>query len=174
MATITATPTLTFEEFERRYAGTGQAVEYWHGEVVEKPVPTVLHGLLQSFLCELLRRVGYRAFSEVDLRLSREFAPRPDVIATRRSIPTRYPTKPQEVEIVVEVLSDDQMTLLLTKCQEYVDLGVEQIYVADPESETAWIWNRERRQLDRTERWTLTNGAVIELADVWREMNERR
>jgi Uma2 family endonuclease len=173
MATIAA-PTLTLEEFERLYAGSDKAVEYWHGKVIEKPVPTWLHGVLQALLGELLRKAGYKAGSEVDLRLSREFAPRPDVIATRQSIPTRYPTQPREVEIVVEVLSDDQMTLLLAKCKEYVDLGIEQIYVADPESETAWMWNRERRQLDRTERWTLLNGAVIELADVWREMNERR
>lgn len=173
MATIAA-PTLTFEQFERLYAGSDRAVEYWHGEVIEKPVPTFLHGLLQALFLEVLRRAGYKTAPEVDLRLSRDFAPRPDVIATRQSIPTRYPTLPREVEIVIEVLSDDQMTLLLAKCQEYVDLGVEQIYVADPESETAWIWNRERRQLDRTDQWTLTNGAVIELADIWREMNERR
>ena len=170
----TATP-ITFEEFERRYAGSGQAVEYWHGEVIKKSVPTWLHSVLQAVLVEALRRAGYKTGPEVDLRLSREFAPRPDVMAGRRSIETRYPTDPSQVEIVVEVLSpDDKMLDVLAKCKEYVALGIEQVYVADPESETAWMWNRDRRQLDRTETWVLTNGVTIMLAEVWREMRERR
>ncbi len=169
------TKSITFEEFQRRYAGSGQAVEFWHGAVVEKTLPTWLHSVLQAVLVEALRRAGYKTGPEVDLRLSREFAPRPDVMAGRRSIETRYPTDPSEVEIVVEVLSpDDKMLDVLAKCKEYLDLGIEQVYVADPESETAWTWNRERRQLDRTETWALTNGASIALVDVWREMRERR
>jgi hypothetical protein len=36
------------------------------------------------------------------------------------------------------------------------------------------MWNRERRQLDRTEEWMLTNGKTITLADVWHQMHERR
>ncbi len=174
MASISAPP-LTFEEFEQRYAGTSRAVEYWHGEVVEKAVPTWLHAALQQLIAEILIRLGYKAGPEVDLRLSKQFAPRPDVMAGRRSIQTRYPTEPGEVEIVVEILSpDDKMALVLAKCEEYVRIGIEQVYVADPESETAWIWNRQRRQLDRVETWTLTNGKIIVLADVWRELRERR
>jgi len=65
--------------------------------------------------------------------LSREFAPRPDIIAGRRSIETRYPTDPSQVEIVVEVLSpDDKMLDVLAKCKEYVALGIEQVYVGRP------------------------------------------
>ena len=179
MSSQTVTPgvttAITLEEFERRYAGSGQAVEYWRGEVVQKSAPTWLHSVLQAVLVEALRHAGYKTGPEVDLRLSREFAPRPDVIAGRRSIETRYPTDPSQVEIVIEVLSpDDKMLDVLAKCEEYVALGIEQVYVADPESETAWIWNRDRRQLDRTETWTLTNGVNIALADVWRELRERR
>ncbi|MBV9669644.1 MAG: Uma2 family endonuclease [Acidobacteriales bacterium] len=174
LVTAVATP-ITFEEFEKRYAGSGRPVEYWHGRVVEKSVPTWLHSVLQAVLVEALRRAGYKTGPEVDLRLSSEFAPRPDVMAGRRSIETRYPTDPSQVEIVVEVLSpDDKMAALLAKCKEYVALGIEQVYVADPESETAWIWNRERGQLDRTEAWTLTNGVSVPLVDVWLEMRERR
>lgn len=175
LAIPAVTTPITFEEFERRYAGSGQAVEYWHGEVVEKSVPTWLHSVLQAVLVEALRRAGYKTGPEVDLRLSREFAPRPDVIAGRQSIETRYPTEPSQVEIVVEVLSpDDKMLDVLAKCKEYLALGIQQVYVADPESETAWIWNRDRGQLDRTETWALTNGVSIALSDVWREMHERR
>jgi Uma2 family endonuclease len=174
MATITR-PSLTLEEFERRYAGSDRRYEYWHGEVVEKAVPTWLHSVLQALLSQLLQEAGYKAGPEVDLRLDPEFAPRPDVIAGRHSITTRYPTQPNEVEIVIEILSpDDTMVRVLGKCEEYVRIGVAQIYIADPESETAWVWNREKRQLDRTDEWTLTNGKTIVLPDVWRQMHERR
>jgi Uma2 family endonuclease len=97
------------------------------------------------------------------------------VMAGRQSIETRYPTQPREVEMVVEILSpDDTMVRVLAKCEEYVRIGVAQVYVADPESETARIWDRERKQLDRVDEWTLTNGATVVLADVWRQMHERR
>jgi Uma2 family endonuclease len=174
MATITA-PSLTLEEFERRYAGSDRAYEYWHGEVVEKGMPTWLHAVLQMIVGEVLRKAGYKAATEIELRLDPQFAPRPDVAAGRQSVPTPYPTKPEEIEIVVEILSpEDAMGRVLAKCKEYARIGIEQVYVADPESETAWIWNRERWQLDRVESWTLTNGKIIVLADVWRELRERR
>jgi Uma2 family endonuclease len=131
--------------------------------------------VLQALLAELFREAGYKAGPEVGLRLDREFAPCPDVMAGRQSIETRYPTQPREVEMVVEILSpDDTMVRVLAKCEEYVRIGVAQVYVADPESETARIWDRERKQLDRVDEWTLTNGATVVLADVWRQMHERR
>ena len=170
-----APPRITFEEFERLYAHSDRAFEYWHGKVVEKAVPTWLHSVLQAVLLQMLYEAGYFTGSETDLRLSREFAPRPDVMATRHAPQeTRYPTQPQEVEIVVEVLSpDDTVAEVNQKCQEYVALGVAQIYVADPESQSAWMWNPERRQLDRVETWTLTNGHVITMADVWLQLQAR-
>ncbi len=174
MTTVTAS-SLTLTEFERLYAASDRAYEYWHGEAVEKGMPTWLHGLLQMIVGELLHRAGYRVCPELDLRLDPQFAPRPDIAAGRRSIRTRYPTQPGEIEIVVEILSpDDAMSRVLAKCGEYVRIGIEQVYVADPESETAWQWNRDRRQLDRVETWLLTNGQTIALADVWRELAERR
>ena len=174
MATTSALP-LTLAEFERRYASSDRPYEYWYGEAIEKGTSTWSHSLLQVILLEHLRVAGYKGGPELDLRLDPHFAPRPDVAAGRRSVPTPYPTKPEEVEIVVEVLSpDDAMSRVLAKCEEYVRIGIEQVYVADPESQTAWQWDRERKQLNRVETWTLTNGKTIMLADVWRELQKRR
>lgn len=55
LVTPRAAAPITFEEFERRYAGSGRAVEYWHGEIVEKSVSTWLHSVLQAVL---VRRYG--------------------------------------------------------------------------------------------------------------------
>jgi Uma2 family endonuclease len=174
MGTVTA-PRISLEEFERRYASSDRAHEYWHGEVIEKPVPTWLHSVLLMILGEVLNRAGYKVGGDIDLRLDPEFAPRPDVAAGRRSIDTRYPTQASEIEIVIEILSpEDAMTRVLAKCQEYARIGIEQIYVADPESETAWIWNHERRQLDRVDSWVLTNSQTVLMADLWSELRVRR
>ena len=171
----TTAPPLTFSEFERLYAGSDRAYEYWHGEAIEKAVPTWLHGLLQMVVGEFLYRAGYKACPELDLRLDEEFAPRPDVAATRKSLPTPYPTERGQIEIVVEILSPaDTMARVLAKCEEYMRIGIGQVYVADPESETAWQWSRERRQLDRVEIWTLTNGKTLIMTEVWLELRKRR
>lgn len=166
---------LTFQEFALLYQSSERPYEFWHGALVEKSMATWLHSLLQVILSEALRRAGYKAATELDLRLDPEFAPRPDVAAGRQSIPTPYPTEPGQIEIVIEILSpDDAMTRVLAKCEEYVRIGIEQVYLADPQAESAWIWNRERRQLDRLEEFKLTNGATISLAEVWRELRERK
>lgn len=43
------TSVLTLEEFNARYAHE-DGYEYWFGEVVQKGLPTWLHGLLQVIL----------------------------------------------------------------------------------------------------------------------------
>ncbi len=54
---------------------------------------------------ELLREAGYKAGSEVKLKIAADFHPVPDVIATMGHIERPYPTKP--VEVIVELLSDE-------------------------------------------------------------------
>jgi Uma2 family endonuclease len=172
MATVT--PPITFEEFEQLQQ-TGRAIEYWHGKVVEKAVPTWLHSLLQVVIGQFLTEAGYAAGSEPDLRISREFAPRPDIMATSEDIETQYPTHPGEAEIIVEILSPtDNWPDVEKKCREYMGLGVVQVFVADPEGRQAWVWRREAQCLGEVDTWILTNGEPIVLADVWRELDRRR
>ncbi|HEX4228490.1 MAG TPA: Uma2 family endonuclease [Bryobacteraceae bacterium] len=90
---------LTVEEFEARFGHEKPYYEFWYGEAVQKSTPTWIHGLLQRILMELLSQAGYKAGSEVELRISSDFRPIPDVIATTGRIERPYPTKP--VEIVV-------------------------------------------------------------------------
>jgi Uma2 family endonuclease len=172
MATLATTAPLTLEEFHVRYANSERVCEYWFGEAVEKAVPTWLHSLVQGILTEMLRRAGYRSAPELELRIDARFEPRPDVSATRHRVQGRYPTAPREIEIVVEVLSpEDAMTRVYAKCGHYEGLGIEQVFVVDPENRTAWQWNSELGQLDRKTAWLLTNGHRIELSDVWSQLD---
>ena len=171
MATATVPPALTLEQFRERFADSDRAYEYWFGEAVEKPVPTWLHAIVQVLIADALRRAGYRVGSELDLRVDPQFQPRPDVSATRKRIGGPYPTSPEEIEIVVEVLSpDDKQTRVYQKCLHYHRLGILQLFVIDPETRTAWQWNRDLRQLDRRDAWELTNGQSIQMADLWQQL----
>ena len=173
MATSISSASLTLEEFRQRYAHSEKPYEFWYGEAIEKSVPTWLHSFLQIILGKIFLGLGYNAASELELRIDPQFQPRPDLVATRRAVTARYPTKAEEIEIVVEILSpEDALARVYAKCEEYARIGIKQIFIADPESETGWVWNAERRQLDRVDSWTLTNGRTILLPDLWRRLHE--
>ena len=158
---------LTIEEFHRHYRGRKPHYEFWFGKAVQKSMPTWLHGVLQALLAEFFRRAGYKTGSEVELRVDPEWEPVPDLIATRTAVEQPYPTSP--VEIVIEILSpEDRMTQVLQKCREYTRIGVEKIFIMDPEGRQAWEWKAGGLQL--TTALNLTNGAVIDLTEVWREL----
>ena len=141
MATVTAK--LTIAEFEKQYGREKPYYEFWHGEAVQKSMPTWIHGLLQKILMDLLGEAGYKAGSEVKLKIDPDFHLIPDVIATREQVELPYPTK--AVEIVTEILSeDDPMGRVLTKCRAYQGWGFEQIYVIDPQTRIVFRWSDQR------------------------------
>lgn len=140
---------LTVAEFEKRYGHEKPYYEFWHGEAVQKSMPTWIDGLLQMILSSLLSEAGYKAASEVNLKIDPDFHPVPDVIATRRRIEAPYPTK--AVEIVIEILSDDDpMSRVLTKCRTYQSCGFEQIYVVDPQTRIVFRWIDQRLEETNT------------------------
>jgi Uma2 family endonuclease len=139
----TASHTLTLAEFDTQFAHLKPYYEFWNGEAIQKSMPTWVHGLIQGLSIELLRRAGYRAASDVKLKISPSFHPVPDIIATKGHIQHPYPTTP--LEIVIEILSeDDTMSRLLTKCRTYQDWGFQQIYVVDPAARLIFRWSENR------------------------------
>jgi Uma2 family endonuclease len=166
------TTLISLEQYHERYSNE-HGYEYWFGEVVRKPVPTWLHSILQALLAELFTKAGYIAGSELDLRIDRDWEPRPDVAATLKAITEPYPTKP--IEVVAEVLSpDDTRPKIKEKCSLYDSIGIAQIFVFDPERKQAWQWDRKRSDLEQiSDRLALQNGATITLEEVWSELERR-
>lgn len=168
----TAAKPLTLEEFHSQYAGRKPHFEFWFGEAIQKPMPTWLHALVQSLLAEMLRNAGYKAGSELELRIDPEWEPVPDIAATLKKLEQPYPTKP--LEIVVEVLSpDDRMTQVLSKCRHYSRIGIEKVFVVDPDAQDGWEWNGAAERLERVQHLRLTNGQEIALADLWRQVSNQ-
>jgi Uma2 family endonuclease len=166
----TASKTLfTLEEFEQRY-GSEPGWEYWFKEAVRKPTPTWYHGILQIVLANLLFEAGYFSAGEVDLKIDPRWQPRPDVLAAS-AMDGRYPTKP--VDLVIEILSDDQFRYVQDKCRHYERIGIQGIYVADPEQRRLWQWKPEKASLEPIEGIVLPNGLSVTGTVIWAEFERR-
>ncbi|MBV8895850.1 MAG: Uma2 family endonuclease [Acidobacteriaceae bacterium] len=155
---------MTVEQFEAQYGQEKPYFEYWFGEPVQKSMPTWLHSLLQKIIMKLLDEAGYVSGAEVKLKISDDFQPLPDVTAVLPGeVELPYPTRP--VEIVVEVLSpDDQLSQVRRKCQYYLQLGIEHIYVIDPVQRELWTWSD--KALPRTDAL-----ATIPASTIWHELD---
>jgi Uma2 family endonuclease len=133
---------LTLEEFHRRYDGEKPHWEYWFGDAVQKPMPTLLHSLMQTVLILLFHKRGWLALPEATLKLIREAEPVPDLIADPNvsvmAAAGSYPTRP--FALAVEIRSPDQsVPFLMDKAWHYRSWGVHAAWVVDPEARTAWM-----------------------------------
>ena len=133
---------LTLEEFHTLYDGAKPAFEYWHGAAVQKPMPTVLHGIVQAILVMLLERAGWNTASEVRLKVVSDAEPVPDVIAVHGKFIGRYPTAAPA--LCIEILSPrDTLAKTLEKASTYISWGSRCVWIIDPEKRTAWSLTQE-------------------------------
>jgi Uma2 family endonuclease len=158
---------LTLDEYDRVY-GSEAGWEYWFGQVRAKPVPTQLHGLLQTLLAELLRLAGYVSIVEADLRIVPGWSPRPDVYGIVGKIEGRYATRP--VDVVFEIVSPQED--IETKCELYRQSLIPVIFVFDPAEQTITSWDGQR--FVPVTDVELANGVTITGATIWSQFMERQ
>jgi len=170
MAASLSIAALTLEEFERLYGSETPAYEYWDGLAIQKPVPTVLHSLLQFVLQVLLRQRGLAAAAEVRIKLNPAKEPVPDVIAGHRP---RAPYPDQPMAIVIEVLSpDDTVQRVRRKCRFYAAQGIPGIYVFDPEDRTAERWSEADNALLPVTAIEIPGQTPLLVSDIWAALDE--
>jgi len=129
MAARSQTGYLTLEEFDRLYSGEKPYHEYWDGQAIQKPMPTVLHSLQQWVLINLLREVGLVAGGEIRLKLSQTRQPLPDVIAGNR-LQHPYLTKP--FAVAIEWLeSGDWPSIPVQRIWDALDRELEKVDFSD-------------------------------------------
>ena len=125
----------------------GADCEYLDGEVVERNMGQLEHGDVQSALSSLLRQLrktlGIRVSTEVRIRIHSRRYRIPDVSVWRDdNIGTGIPTVPPF--LAVEILSpDDRMVRMVPKIEEYLSIGVEWVWVIDPQEKAALIYSRQ-------------------------------
>jgi Uma2 family endonuclease len=125
----------------------GSDCEYLDGEVVERNMGELPHGDVQLALGSLLRRLrktlGIRVSTEVRVQINTRRFRIPDISVWRddeigRRIPTVAPF------LAVEILSpEDRMVRMLPKIQEYLSIGVEYVWVIDPEEKAALSYSQK-------------------------------
>ena len=158
---------LTLKEFHDRFDGEKPYFEFRRGEAIQKSMPTWLHSVLQRLMVEFLEKAGYVSGQEIELRVTDDWHPIPDVIAAQK-IEDPYPT--QAVDVVVEILSpDDRAADTHKKCADYEALGISAIFLLDPTNRSGWCW--KSGNLDCIETLALPNGVQISLASVWDELD---
>ena len=137
--TMTADEYLALGETPERY-------ELIHGVVCMTPSPGADHGAIAVEVTSQLRNAGFRAFADIDLRLSPETVYRPDVCAYRRErIEGRIKRLPPAPDLVVEILSPSNKALdLITKRADYERADVGEYWVVDPDTLRFRCWRRVR------------------------------
>ncbi len=136
---------LTPERFEQLYSDEKPNVEYWFGEAIQKSMPTVVHGAMQWVLAMLLARRGWKASTEVRLKISKVAHPVPDVVANSTPLQDPYPTEP--FDLCVEILSPgDNLREMFIKAAHYLDWGIRSVWIIDPKKSSAYMMSLENPQ----------------------------
>ena len=125
----------------------GSDCEFLDGEIVERNMGELPHGDVQLTLSRLLWRLrktlGIRVVTEIRIQFSPRRYRVADIAVWRNdNIGTGIPTVAPF--LAVEILSpEDRMVRMLPKIQEYLSIGVEYVWVIDPQEKAALSYSRE-------------------------------
>jgi Uma2 family endonuclease len=117
---------------------------------VERNMGEIPHSDIQTTLAILLRRrrstLGIRVLTEIRIQINRRRYRVADLAVWRNdNIGTGIPTVPPF--LVIEILSpEDRMVRMVPKIQEYLSIGVEWVWVIDPEEKTALCYSQKQPQ----------------------------
>ena len=128
----------------------GSDCEFLDGEIVERNMGELPHGDIQTTLAILLRRLrstlGIRVVTEIRIQINRRRFRVADLAVWRNdNIGTGIPTVPPF--LVIEILSpEDRMVRMVPKIQEYLSIGVEWIWLIDPQERVALCYSQKQPQ----------------------------
>jgi Uma2 family endonuclease len=117
--------------------------EYVGGVLIEKPMPTWMHAVLQAWISALVMRKypQYLAGGEVHARLTKTEFRLPDIAVQRREIVEQETYAERPPVLCVEILSrEDQLAAIFEKCERYHRWGVPMCWVIDPVTREAWMF----------------------------------
>ena len=141
-----ATSPISVEEYERMTFE--HDAEYVLGRIVYRPMPQFPHARLQialgSFFYTHEREWGLLGATEQRVRIAAGVFRIPDLCLLREAPDSGIVTRPPLVAI--EILSPDESAKELSdKIVEYLDFGVEAVWVMDPIKRDGTIYPREGR-----------------------------
>lgn len=125
----------------------GADCEYLDGEIVERNMGEMPHSIVQKILMYLLTqmegRLGIQVLPEIRIQTGPRRYRVADIAVWRAGyIGDRIPTVAPF--LVIEILSpEDRVVRMLPKVREYLDLGVEWIWLIDPEEKQALCYSQQ-------------------------------
>jgi Uma2 family endonuclease len=142
--------------------------EYRDGEIVQRSLPTYLHGKVQALLVAvfLALRGKLPVFPCVETRMKVRTG-----LYLIPDVAVFYPQEPEEVPetpplAVIEVLSpDDRMAAVLEKLEEYRASGVRHVWPVDPHSQR--MYSREAGLVEVTRLAAPDLGVEIAAAQIF-------
>jgi Uma2 family endonuclease len=127
--------------------------EYLDGVVIEKPVPHKKHGRLVAWLSALIEQSEYGGAAEVRSKLGPMHYRLPDLAVAPKAewlTGPDYPDKPYF--LAVEILSNRKdFKATVEKCHLYHAWGVPHCWILDPETETAWQYDKDTQVMKMSE-----------------------
>lgn len=143
-AAVASPGKMTVEEYLRT-SFEGPDLEYLDGELVERNMGNLSHGLAQGrFIVRFGNeeaRTGLVVVPELRHRVTASRYRIPDVAVFRAMPQAQVPPEPPLVAI--EILSpDDRWGYVMPKLNEYLAWGVQNIWIADPESRKFFVYDR--------------------------------
>jgi Uma2 family endonuclease len=149
MATLPASefdePFVTVEEY--LHTSYRPDCDYVDGRVEERNVGEFEHAFLQALLAKVFldhrREWGAIALTEARVRLKTASFRIPDVAILRSDAP-RERVLASPPLLVIEILSrEDRMARFQERIDDYVEFGVKNIWILDPETRKAWTADRD-------------------------------
>jgi Uma2 family endonuclease len=125
----------------------GSDCDYLDGEVVERNMGELPHSRIQTGLLRKLLRLrpelGILPLSEIRIQINPGRFRVADIAVWRNDdIGTTIPTAPPF--LVVEILSPEDRTVrTLPKIQEYLSIGVEYVWLVDPQDKAALTFSQQ-------------------------------
>lgn len=122
--------------------------EYLDGEIVDRNMGELPHGDVQGNLYRMLWRfrktLGIRVVTEIRVQINPRRYRVADLAVWRDdNIGTGIPTVPPF--LAIEILSpEDRMVRMAPKVQEYLSIGVQWVWVIDPEERAALVYSQAR------------------------------
>lgn len=159
MTTVTSAPSKTaedFHDFVHRPENRDKWFELVRGEVIELPPPTRIHGSVCANVARVLgnytfaRRKGYVTTNDSGVILERDpdTVRGPDVAlyedaAKFDELHPKYGEVPPR--LAIEVLSpNDRATQVTAKIIDYLNNGVDLVWLINPEDRNLTVWKRDR------------------------------
>jgi Uma2 family endonuclease len=178
MATLPASeysePFVTVEEYLKTVYRPD--CDYVDGRIEERNVGEYDHGLLQTMLGAILLQNraawGVRVVTDVRIQVKRMRFRCPDVLVQRADAP-REQILTHPPLIAIEILSpEDSLSRFQKRIDDYLDFGVENIWILDPETRHAWTADRFGMHLTQTGELTVPGTPIrVVLGELFAELD---